>query len=492
MPYSQPKPHPDPPKLWKLGFWILTIAVVLPVWLLKYLPLVDLPLHLARADVLHRYGSDPFLQQVYDLVIEPIPNVGIDLLMVGLQWLMPVDIAMKLLISIILLLFCTGIREIFRLFANNASWLQVLAPLVAYHTMFVYGFLNYELGLGLFFWTFSYWYRKSVSPSVPAWIVLAILSTLCYFTHLSSYAFLAVAIATIVTYELVAGSSLLRHRLKLGTAAALPLIFFLLFMGGSGTNSGFEFSDVRGKFTTLLMLVTSYDKVFDLILVIGLAVITLLAFIAARKRAVDLSALTLTAVFALLFAVCPSILFTSHLADARLVPVLYVFLLCGIHLQIERRLAIPLVAFVLVLFSVRSVLIVNKWSTLSEEMHRQLKVAEFFPPRSRVQPLYDEGVVLNKEERQFRHLLSYKMLDRDLVLANFIALPGQQPIVFNQQPRNVLLKRTAPLTNEQLDSLQIGNDYIWAYKLSAHDNSLLAARYPAVVRSTNVDIYQLH
>ncbi len=485
--------HPNSPQLWIYGFWALTFAVILPVWLLEYLPLVDLPLHIARAHVLHAYGSNPFLKQVYDLVIEPIPNVGAEVVMMGLQWILPIGIAMKLMISVILLLFCTGIREIFRIFASEVQWLPLLAPLIAYHTMFVYGFLNYVLGLGLFFWTFSLWYRwSSGKSSIINYLSIALLAAACYFAHLSSYAFLGVTISTVLAYELIAKTGLFMSRLKLALASSIPMILFVLFMGGSGTNSGVAFSDLRGKFTTLLMLITSYDKTFDLVLLIALVVIVLIAFFSARNREINKQAMTLAVVFAICFALCPATLFTSNLADARLVPVLYVFLLCAVRLEFKPMIATALVATLLIAFSIRSLLIVQDWNTLSSELDRQLKIAEVLPEGSHVRPLYYyEDVVLNKQERPFRHMLSYKMIDRDLVLASFIGLPGQQPIVFKQQPTPVLLEKSIPLTNVGLDTLQRDYDYIWAYKLLPAADSILALRYQSIVRKKDVTVYKI-
>ncbi len=43
--------------VWELVFAALAILAALPIWLVKYPPIQDLPQHLAAIRVLHDYGS---------------------------------------------------------------------------------------------------------------------------------------------------------------------------------------------------------------------------------------------------------------------------------------------------------------------------------------------------------------------------------------------------------------------------------------------------
>lgn len=446
---------------------------------------------------MHEYVTSPFLQQIYTLVFEPTPNVGGEVIMVLLQNIFSVGIAMKILISLVLLLFCTGTRNMIQLFFNQETWLSLVVPLLAFHLMFLFGFLNYILGFGLFCLTFSYWYPRSVvqavvSTQVMQRVAIAVLSLACYFSHLSSYAFLGLAISIVLVYELITRSGLFARRLVLALPAGIPMIFFLLFMRGSGTNSGTTYSDLQGKITTFLLMLTSYDKIFDLVLIVLLAACVVIAFIRARKRRFSKVAIAMFVVFAIAFALCPATLFTSQMADARVVPVLFALMLGAVRLELPAKTQKILIGCVLLLLGVRSVLIVTEWVELSSTMHQQLALADSIPERSRVRPLYHyEDVVLDKRERPFRHLLSYKMIDHDLVLASFIGLPGQQPVVFREQPNPVLLDNSIPLTSAGLDSLAIGYDYFWSYRLTPREDSLLASRYRLIGEAEQARLFKL-
>ncbi|HEX6835569.1 MAG TPA: hypothetical protein VF334_03295, partial [Polyangia bacterium] len=56
------------------AFVVCALATVLPIWIAKYLPLLDLPNHLAAVAVWH-YHDDPKwdFQRFYDLNLVPLP-----------------------------------------------------------------------------------------------------------------------------------------------------------------------------------------------------------------------------------------------------------------------------------------------------------------------------------------------------------------------------------------------------------------------------------
>ena len=65
------------------SYWVAFASVCaflcLPLLSVTYPPLVDYPNHLARAHVLYHYADVPAYQARYYKVLEPIPNLAIDL-----------------------------------------------------------------------------------------------------------------------------------------------------------------------------------------------------------------------------------------------------------------------------------------------------------------------------------------------------------------------------------------------------------------------------
>src|SRR5436305_6241485 len=90
-----------PPRV-RWGFWIARASVVwtVPLWLIRFPPMVDYPQQLAAAAII-RWYHDPAraLEQAYELVLWR-PHGLFELLTAGLGWLLPVDIAGKVVVSL--------------------------------------------------------------------------------------------------------------------------------------------------------------------------------------------------------------------------------------------------------------------------------------------------------------------------------------------------------------------------------------------------------
>src|SRR5438874_9041200 len=97
--------HPDWRRIRRAGL-IVSIGILLlaPVWLVRYPPLVDYPNHLARYFILaHLKDPSLHLAQFYGSRWGFYPYVAVDLLAVALQWLLPIDIVGRVILSIYLL-----------------------------------------------------------------------------------------------------------------------------------------------------------------------------------------------------------------------------------------------------------------------------------------------------------------------------------------------------------------------------------------------------
>src|SRR5437660_6871955 len=79
------------------------ILLVLPVWIVRYPPLVDYPNHLARYFILaHLKDPNLHLAELYESKWGPYPYVALDLLGVALQRLMPIYVVGKVILSLCL------------------------------------------------------------------------------------------------------------------------------------------------------------------------------------------------------------------------------------------------------------------------------------------------------------------------------------------------------------------------------------------------------
>ena len=84
--------HPDWRRIRRAGLIVsIGILLLLPVWIVRYPPLVDYPNHLARYFILaHLKDPNLHLAELYESKWGPYPYVALDLLGVALQRLMPI------------------------------------------------------------------------------------------------------------------------------------------------------------------------------------------------------------------------------------------------------------------------------------------------------------------------------------------------------------------------------------------------------------------
>src|ERR1700730_1981082 len=143
------------------------IVAALPVLIVETLPLFDYPNHLARMHILAAYESSPFLKQFYALDWRPIPNLAMDLVVPPLTRVLPLAWAGKAFI----LLIAGGAALLHRvLFGRWSAW-SLLAFLLLYNRILLWGFVNFLFGVGLALMATALWIGLRERP---AWLRLAL------------------------------------------------------------------------------------------------------------------------------------------------------------------------------------------------------------------------------------------------------------------------------------------------------------------------------
>jgi len=140
------------------GCLLLVLAVVLvPLFVTAIPPLHDYPFHLARADILASLSTSVFLRAHYEQGSFLLPNVGMDVVMLPLTRLLPVLVAGRVLLGLILVIMLTGTVALHAALHRRLSMWPLLAAFFLYNWIFLFGFLNYLLGVGLMLWATAGW-----------------------------------------------------------------------------------------------------------------------------------------------------------------------------------------------------------------------------------------------------------------------------------------------------------------------------------------------
>ena len=131
--------------------WCLSLAWVMPLWVIDYLPMVDYPQQLSMASIL-RYFQDPSrnLQEAYELALLR-PQGLFELITAGLAWVLPLEIAGKAVLSLCLAGVVPAAVALCRR-TGRPDWYALFALAVTYNHAFYWGFadnlLAYPVVLG--------------------------------------------------------------------------------------------------------------------------------------------------------------------------------------------------------------------------------------------------------------------------------------------------------------------------------------------------------
>ena len=134
-------------RAWLAAAFVAWIALCVPLLFVDVPPLADYPNHMARMDVLARLPADPVLADIYVTHWAVIPDLAIDSFMPFLLAVLPVHVAGRMLLALILLLDMVGVIACAACLHGRRTWWSIGAAFAAYNFTFLMGFLNFNLTL---------------------------------------------------------------------------------------------------------------------------------------------------------------------------------------------------------------------------------------------------------------------------------------------------------------------------------------------------------
>lgn len=195
------------------------LATVLPIWIAKYLPLLDLPNHLAAVAVWH-YHDDPKwdFARFYDLNLVPLPYwahyYAVHLLTYVTR---SVEIANKIFLTGYALALPAGAWALARRFGRS-PWLALFAFPLVWNFNLGDGFIAYCAGFAAVPLALVVVDRHAAEPTWRRALAVAAIGSLTYFFHLLAYALFLVTAGLVVLAQRDAWKP------KLLAARALPVL----------------------------------------------------------------------------------------------------------------------------------------------------------------------------------------------------------------------------------------------------------------------------
>jgi hypothetical protein len=349
---------------WWIALSILCAVLLFPLLLTDVPPLLDYPNHLARLMVLADNGADPILARFYRSNWGIMPNLAIDLIGLPLMWVLPVHVAGRVLLGIVLLLPVFGTVAYSRAAFGRATWWSLGSVLVAYNAGYLEGFLSFMTGTGMALLLASCWLRwretapmRTLAIAVPGVVVL-------FFFHLMGVVFFALLIGA---SELSQLSVYMRQPRRLALRVLYGVAIFVVpavlyrFSELQEMADETVYLSVAKKAAQLLEPVSNYSLPLDIATAVLIAGGLILAAVTGRLRTPPRTTVALVIV-ALLYVAAPSEYKGTYNLDMRFVVYLG-FLLFGAvaPMGLQPRTGRFILAGVAALFMVRMAVVSDVW-----------------------------------------------------------------------------------------------------------------------------------
>ena len=453
--------------------WLAALAGLLlaPLWIVRYPPLVDYPNHLARSFVLSHMNDPRFgFNQFYAADWGLYPYMLADVLASGLQRLIGINLAGRIILSLCVLALPATTFFFLRHANPEASYLALWAPVIAYNPCFLTGFISSELSVSLCFLAAGLWLSYLYRPGLLKWCVLLVLMTVLYLTHLIGF---GMAGLIVTVYGLIARRPL-REMLRSLALFVPGAMMYLIWQLPLKSAVGFDYKtwDLHWKIAGLAFPLRGYSKsldVFTLLAVIGCAVAVVWKNPSVRW---NYRWLGVAAVLFGLYWIVPGNYGAGGNVDVRIPQFLFIIVLAAMKPGSWKRV---LIATAILLFAIR---IGNVGYHFVQEETRLERLATSFstiPAHARVMPLLrfsEEGPYARRGEV---HLWAYGIIEKGWFSPALFHIRGIQPIGLRHKIY-CIKESCSPLVDSEPDWSQVSRDYdyVWAYDLPEYDSRLTA------------------
>lgn len=484
------------------AYWFLFVVVsallCLPLWSTHYVPLVDYPNHLARAYIIYHYDGVEAHEAMYDRVVEPLPNMAIDLVVPPLLFFFDVNVAGKIFLTLSILLFSIGCHLLGKAIHGQPTWLALPCALLIYNSMFFWGFVNYIFSLGIFLISSALWIRYRKSWNTKNVAVVGLLALAGYFAHLSSYVFLGLVLLIITFFDYISEKSVTKNMIVGLLPLLPPLVFFGAYVKGNGEVGKIFWAGISTKLLTSVTWLFSYNYLLDCVVALMALVILLILTSSAKNLQVRGAILVAGCCFGVLFLICPpeGVFGTAH-ADARFLPPAAILTLVALRFEVTKRVGKYALCLFLAILLIRLGGICYDWRKLDRRIASQVQMFKHFECEAKIYPVifYPRELKEYKKEsmieRALWNTIHYSTIARHTFSPTFFSIKGQQPVVFKNNAEWSFSEFDTPPNKVNWQPIVDKYSYLWLYQKNDDYGRYLKDRYKLVVESDSGMIFRI-
>ena len=439
-----------------LAVLMLALALLAPIWIVAFPPLLDYPNHLARSFVLaHLRDPANTFSKYYRADWGAYPYLGMDASLAVLGRLFPIKTAGRIFMSLCVIALPASAWFFLRQVNPGEDATALWALPIACNVFFLEGFLNFDLSLAVGFFALGLWMRWLAKPSLARWVPVLAAITALYFTHLLGFTIAGLAVVAYLAFA----RRLFRDWIWSG---ALALPGFAFYLHSSRVGLGAQKAVFHGfleKLDSLGMIFHGYSPALD---VLSFAAVGAW-FLAAAWRNPEFRWnrrwLGVAAFLLVLFCVIPWSWGEGSDLDIRVLPFLFVAILATS--RVGRR-GKWLAAIPLLLFAARTVNLTQNFTAAQPELAGLAKSFDAIPRGALVFPIVEGDQ--DPIERPFTHFWAYGVIRRGWFSPYLMDAPGETPmrIIYDSYTADGFWDE---IYDQPPDwkKVQADYEYVWAY-----------------------------
>jgi hypothetical protein len=445
---------------------IVAAVLVLPIWIVQYPPLLDYPNHLARSFVLsHLHDGAYQFARYYHANWGPYPYLSMDFLLIALQQIFPIAVAGKVFLSLCLI----GVPLACWWFVRQANpgndWIAFWGLLVAFNQFFLESFLAFQLGVIACFVMLGFWLRWTPKITLRRWLILLLLTTLIYFSHLIGF---ILAGFVVTMYSLFARRGL--RELLASWLLFLPGCI-LYPISGLGTHNGtfLHFRAADDKWDEFIhILFGGYShRLTSATAWIALACLAV-AWIRNRNFRWNWRWIFVALLALGLYIALPYSYGETFDIDVRVLPIFFVLMFAVADFGARRAKIIGAVA--LVLFGLRAVTIVRTFRSEQPELQAISRGVALMKPNSLMLTIVEPRHEHDPNRWPYEHFWAWAVIERGAFSPYLFDLPGQTPmrIIYDSYTPDGFWDSEYEDGDVDWEKVQKQYDYVWLYNVNRY------------------------
>jgi hypothetical protein len=466
----------DRPLAWWAALAAMSAMLMIPIFVVPVPPITDYPNHLAGCYALAYWQTDPALGQMFSAHWQVIPNIGIDMILPQLMHILSPLTAGRIILALCLLLPTTGTAALGYAYFRQHSFWQIAAGFAAFNGLFLMGFMNFELALGIALWAAAGWIAYRDRFPLLTVFSAAMAGALAFFVHLVGFFFFALLIGS---YELSVvwqtdprtregRRFLLQRAALLAAALVIPAVLYPISTLEKVDAPVGWLHPFLQKSSDLFVSFRAYSLTLDAVTV-GPVLAFFIFCLLARKARVSRAALICCVALFLTYLVVPRALKGVYFVDLRLPVMLGFMIFAGVMpTGLSSRTRSAAVLVLTLLFTARIAFITGVWIESQRDVNDVRQVIASVTPGSRVlaadvlrrdNPAWYASMPISRRLPEltptYWHLASFVLLDRRAFWPTMFTSEAQEPLHVKEPYRSLRAIESPPPDYRELVSTNI-------------------------------------